>query len=520
MSATTGMAVLGSGAAAVLLFVTGANDVANALGTSIGSRALNLKQACIVASVFELLGASIIGGSVANTLGDSIVHKCYFVGPYNFVACMLAALVGAATWVALATKYSLPVSSTHAVIGGVVSCALIDGGASAVGGYKLALTALYWVISPVLGGLVSALVYHISNIFILKQNRANKRGKDAAPYLIGGTGAALALFVLLGAHAIPKLAWWIYIIVTTAIFVLGSITAKCFVVPYFTQKWNQKYSVNTLAEDLSSPETSLADEDGQNTDAQGLEVSIIECEAVATKTDPEVDKMSKMFEEASESLNQADRQDLMSGTIFKRSAVSSKSAEKWFIIPMVMTACGVSFAHGGNDIANAIGPLSEILLYTLHGSLSGSHDAAGSLWYVTLVGGLFLVLGLATWGKNVMETVGSGITRLTYSKGFAAQFGAALAVLIATIMGFPISTTAVLIGSITGVGFTSSSGKERVNYSMIGKIVLGWIVTLPIAGGLSAVFFLIARALLEKEPNWEEADPSSNCTNLIVVRSL
>ena len=152
---------------------------------------------------------------------------------------------------------------------------------------------------------------------------------------------------------------------------------------------------------------------------------------------------------------------------------------------MVLTAACVSFAHGGNDVANAVGPLNEVLLGLMQ------KDSLSELWFVPILGGIAIVLGLVIYGAKVMRTVGEKITKLSYSAGFCAQFGGAVAVLVATDMGLPISTTAVLIGAITGVGL--SEGSSNIDVRMIFKIVAGWIITLPCAGVMSLIVFLIAK---------------------------
>ena len=540
LAAATTLAGLGVASAAVLLFMTGANDVANALGTSVGSGALTLKQACVVAAVFEMLGASIVGGSVASTLGDGIAHKCQFASPVTFVACMLSALVSAAMWIAVATKYALPVSSTHAVIGGVVAGALVDGGADAVGGTMLLLTAVSWVTSPLLGGLASALVYLGSSRLVLNAPYPEQRSEQVAPFLIGGTVAVLVFFVMLGvggASVLRDIPWWGFLLLFLGMFFVFSLIAKLLVVPLVAARMDQHDRAvilkrASITNRYSNGKTNVTLVTG-NVGIDDVNLNLEEKDAstsASNKTSDDIDALNRKFDSAEMGIKE---QELASSlgespkslrTVLSPSpseaAMSppfpsnhSQCADRWFILPMVMTACCVSFAHGGNDIANAIGPLSELLLFATTGSLDGSSSATVTLWYVTPLGGLFIVLGLSTYGKNVMKTVGSGITTLTYSKGFAAQFGAAVAVLLATVLGMPISTTAVLIGSIAGVGISDGQGRKSVDLKTVGKIVAGWIVTLPIAGGLSAIIFVIVRAFLGEQSGWDVLDPRSNCTS-------
>lgn len=474
----TGLAVVASLLASGLLFVTGANDVANALGTSVGSGALTVRQACIVAGIFELLGASLVGGSVSSTLGHGITVERAFSGPLAYCSAMFGGLFGSALWVAIATKYSLPVSSTHAIIGSVVSCALIEAGTSAVGGYQLGMTVISWFSSPILGGIIAAGTYFTIRKCVLESASPTRQSIRVAPALMGLTGATLVLFVLIGGPKTirPQISWWLHTLIFLGLGLFFSGVAWAIVVPMLHRRFELQDRATILGDTARSDDTI--------TDVLNpIDTGISETIATADCPQDAEEHTGSALKQLSPTDNAAD------ATVTDGPRVIDY-AERWFGPPMIMTACCVSFAHGGNDIANAIGPLTEILLYAGFGSLDSTNTS--ELWYVTPLGGVFLVLGLVLWGQNVMKTIGEKITRLTYSKGFAAQFGAAVAVLVATVMGLPISTTAVLVGAIAGVGF--SEGANTVDTRLVGKIVIGWIVTLPIAGLFAAAIFAIARA--------------------------
>ncbi len=536
----SGLAAAACLAAAALLFFTGANDVANALGTSVGSRALTPAQAARVAAVCELLGAAVVGGSVAATLGDGVVHKCAFRGPVAYAGAMLSALVGAALWIGVATRYALPVSSTHAVVGAVVACGLLDGGPDAVGGGKVALTAASWVVSPLLGGAIAGAGYWGVRRGVLDAARPEARAERLAPLLVGGTAATLVLFVLLGAPKAvrPAWPWWVFLLVFAALLATLTGLAAWRLVPWLKRRMarQDRAAIRRRASSVASAASAASGASGAGGAAESAvtavtaggeahsgHVVLLDAEiegprgstppgtpdAATRALDAQFQAAAAAAAAAGGGAEGADSSPLSAAPpddAAGLSALTVNYAERWFVLPMIMTACGVSFAHGGNDIANAIGPLSEVLLLAVTGSLAQSEDATGTLWWVTPVGGLFIVAGLVVWGRKVMETVGEKITKLTFSKGFCAQFGAATAVLVATVLGMPISTTAVLIGAIAGVGAVGDGDGGGIDVKMVGKIVAGWVVTLPIAGGVSVAIFAIVRAAQPGEV-WQ------NCTS-------
>jgi len=456
-----GLLIVGAVLAAALLFFTGANDVANALGTSVGSGALSVRSACIIAAIFELLGSTLIGGNVSSTISSGIIDMASFSSPKVYAGAMLSALFGAGIWIAIATKFALPVSSTHSIVGAVVACALIEAGGSAVNGKELALTAASWFVSPVLGGIIAAAIHGMLRRFVLRTADPAAAAETIAPYLISFTLATLVLFVFTGLpeNMMRRQRWFVYVLVWIIVFFTACFLSICFLVPRLKARYRASRT-SALVRRVS----------------QNLELAAVVKEGGFTQV--------AAGQEEAEDEEEIDRD----GILERRSA-----AEAWFALPLIMTACCVSLGHGGNDVANAVGPLLDLIMYATTGTLD---EPATSLWYVTPIGGIFIVIGLATLGHKVMETVGKKIVALTYSKGFAAQFGAAVAVLLATDEGLPISTTSVLVGAIAGVGLSSGGSGEGVNLRMFFKILLGWIATLPIAGAFAGTLFAIARAIL------------------------
>ena len=390
--------------AAALLFVTGANDVANALGTSVGSKALTIKQASVIAAIFELAGAVLIGGSVASTLGDGIVHKCDFAGPVAFVEAMLASLVASAAWVGVATRFSLPVSSTHAIIGAVVACALLEGGTDAVGVEKLAMTALSWVVSPAIGALVAGAVYYACRVYVLESSRPIARSRELAPFLIGGTAATLALFVVIGGP--PALRPDVSTATAVAGFVVSaallSAAARCFVVPRVEGRQAPAVDVASCARRSLSGSPASKHRAVAEMSVEDAPLLVLRAHSSAAPSDA-LEKGAA--ERGAAPGGGGARHSLFRPGAKPSNAALDAAAQRWFALPMVMTACCVSFGHGGNDIANAIGPLSEVLLFSTTGLLNRAARAEAQLWWVAPVGGVFIVLGLVVWGGRVMKTV-------------------------------------------------------------------------------------------------------------------
>lgn len=313
----------------------GANDLANAMGTSVGSGALSIKQVIIIAGLFEFAGAVLFGKRVTSTIAKGIVPIDSILDPHLVAVGMLAAILAAGFWITLATFYNLPVSTTHSIVGAVLGFGLMAAYNGIIGFGDIQWTVLgkivgSWLVSPLLGALLAYLIFSIIRYFIL-------------------------------------------------------------------QKADDPYNI-----------------------------------------------------------------------------------EKKFVILQTMTACYIAFAHGSNDVANAVGPL-----YAGMNAL-GMAGISVPVWVMAL-GGIGMVLGLATWGYRVIETIGTRITELTPTRGFSAEFATASVVVIHSYSSLPISTTHTLVGSVIGVGL--AGGLAAVDLSVIGKIVVSWIVTVPIAALTSALIF-------------------------------
>lgn len=388
----------------------GANDVANAMGTSVGAKALTLKQAIIVAAVFEFAGAVLAGGEVTSTIRKGIVDAELLEGsPELLIYGMLAALLAAATWLLLATQKGWPVSTTHSIVGAVVGFAAVGLGFSSVHWDQVGTIAASWVVSPLLAGSISFFLFRTVQWLILDRSDPLDKAKRWVPAYIFLVGFILTLVTL-------------------------------------------KKGLKNLGIDLTSQQVYLA--------AAGVGVLIAIIGALFIRRIQPKEGADKEFR--------------------------FHTVERVFGILMVVTACAMAFAHGSNDVANAVGPLAAVVSVAKTGVVTQS--ASMPIW-ILLVGGVGIVVGLATLGWKVMATIGEKITHLTPSRGFAAELAASSTIVIASATGLPVSTTHTLVGAVLGVGMARGIG--AIDLRVVGKIFLSWIVTIPAGAILAVIFFYI-----------------------------
>ncbi len=395
----------------------GANDVANAFGTSVGSGSLTFRRALVLAAIFEFSGAFFAGSHVADTIKGSIVQPGIFDGnPMLFARGMLAALLAASLWLHLATFLGQPVSTTHAIIGAVIGFGVVAVGPSAVMWTKLGRIAASWFISPVIGGIIAYLLYLAIRKFILASPSPVARAKVSVPI-----AAASVCFILL----------------TT-------------ILPTF---------IRPVCAGLSAGHIQTLN----------MGASLLLSVLIAWKVHSGVSRRHREICCGSEC----------------PPATQYRLVEGWFGRLEVLTACYMSFAHGANDVANAIGPIGGIV-QAARGEVATK--AAIPLWLLAF-GGIGIVIGLATYGRKVIEAVGKKITEITPTRGFAAAFGTASTVLVCSLMGLPISTTFVLVGAVMGVGFARGFG--AIDMSVIRKIFLSWLTTIPVSAVLCAILYWV-----------------------------
>ena len=387
----------------------GANDVANAMGTSVGARALTLWQAVLVACVFEFAGAYLAGGEVTSTIRKGIIDAGVMSdNPELLVYGMIASLLAAGIWLLIASYFGWPVSTTHSIVGAIVGFAAVGIGVDAVAWGKVGSIVASWVVSPVIAGTVSFLLFTSVKRLILQTSDPFMNAKRYVPFYMFLAGFVVSMVTFLKGLKHVGL----------------SFTASESIA------WSLVFA---------------------------LVISLLGTLMLQRIDNTKKEKNGAMFD----------------------------GVERIFAVLMVFTACAMAFAHGSNDVANAIGPLAAIVSVVQ----SGGEIASKSLLppWVLLIGASGIVIGLGTLGYRVMMTVGRAITELTPSRGFAAELAAAGTVVVASGTGLPISTTHTLVGAVLGVGLARGIG--AINLGVVGKIILSWIVTLPVGAGLSILFF-------------------------------
>ncbi len=386
----------------------GANDVANAMGTSVGAKSLTFRQAVLVAAIAEFAGAVLVGGHVSDTVRKGMVDPNLFADvPMHLVYGMISALIAASIWLHIASSLGWPVSTTHSIVGAVIGFGFIAGGADAVNWGKVGFVAMSWVVSPVLGGLMAYGIFRFITIYIFDKRNPVAQSKKLVPFLV------FVVFVILAISMVYK-------------------------------------GLKNLKLDL----------DFQN----ALLISLIVGAIAFVIAKILVQKIKAV---SPDNINQ-----------------QFVSTEHIFKFLQVITAFYVAFAHGANDVANAVGPLAAVVSILNSGSVEMKVQMP--LWILTM-GGTCIVIGLLIWGMRVMETVGKKITEITPSRGFSAEFAAATVVLACSKMGLPISTTHTLVGSVIGVGL--ARGLASLNLAIIKKIVVSWFATIPFTAVLAMLLY-------------------------------
>jgi len=389
----------------------GANDVANAMATAVGARAITFKQAALIAGVLIFLGAVFVGPHVAETIKGKIVNNAVISDPIILMLGFISSLLAAAIWSTLATWKEMPISTTHSIIGALVGFGIVAGGLSSINWGCVGSVAASWVLSPISGCILAFIVFRVIVRLIFAQDDPVRSTRIVGPLIIGVTAFVMSTSLLLKTElgnmlGIAELSSALIsstvvsvVIIFLAIFFLRNIEAK-------------------LVDDYTTVEE-----------------------------------------------------------IFRKL--------------QIITSCYVAFSIGANDVANAIGPVAAIVPLASTGSMG---PIAEIPFYLLIIGGFGMAFGCLKWGYKVMKTMGDRITKLTNTRGFAVDFGGATTVLIASKLGLPISTSHTAVGAIIGVGL--ARGLDAIDLKVIKKIIISWLLTLPIAAFTSAIIFIGLIALI------------------------
>jgi PiT family inorganic phosphate transporter len=395
----------------------GANDVANAMGTSVGARAITIKQAIVIAMVFEFAGAYLAGGEVTSTIRKGIIDvesAGFSESPELLVYGMLSSLLAAGIWLLTASYFGWPVSTTHSIIGAIVGFAMVGISVDSVVWSQVWSIVASWVISPLISGTLAFMLFRSVQRLVLDTDDPFQNAKRYVPFYMFLVGFVIAMVTLVKGLSHVGLDFTFF----------------------------ESAQLATLF--------GLA--------VMGLGVFLLR----RVKEDPDENKDFQFT-----------------------------SVEKVFGVLMIFTACSMAFAHGSNDVANAIGPLAAVNSIVSSGGVFDTNSPLPT--WILLLGGVGIVVGLATLGYKVIITVGRNITELTPSRGFAAELAAASTVVMASATGIPVSTTHTLVGAVLGVGMARGIG--ALNLGVITRIITSWVVTLPVGAGLSILIFFIFRAI-------------------------
>ncbi|MCX6994786.1 MAG: inorganic phosphate transporter [Chlamydiae bacterium] len=447
----------------------GANDVANAMGTSVGSGALTIRQALIIAAVLEFCGAFFVGSHVSETIENGIINTSIFTGrPEIFIIGMLSSLLAAGVWLNIASYAGWPVSTTHSIVGAVVGFGLIIGGPTAIYWGNIISIVLSWIISPLIGGILSYVTFQFLKKKILFAEDPLLAAKKITPSLVFCVFLILTLVTLFkGIATLQALSMPESMLLALSISSLAALISHCLL--------KRVNKIQEPSSDLSEYQVHI----DLSRSLKYLEKA--QKQAVGLMQD-ELDLAAKQVKE----IFLSTKKPLPS---FQNSDYAA--VEKIFVSLQIVTACCMAFAHGANDVANAIGPLSAVITVARTGleGLKGQVPA----WILAL-GGAGIVLGLATWGWRVIETIGKKITELTPSRGFAAEFGAATTILLASKLGLPVSTTHTLVGSVLGVGLARGFG--TLNLTVVRDIFVSWVITVPVGAILAIIFYSLFSLIL------------------------
>jgi len=477
MGQETVILMLAAGFGFYMAWNIGANDVANAMGTSVGSKALTLKQAIIVAAVFEFAGAFLVGSHVTETVRKGMIDLSVFVNMKDGVNIlmygMLASLLAAGAWLQIATYFGWPVSTTHSIVGAIVGFGVVAGGVAAVSWGKVGTIAMSWVVSPLLSGTVAFVIFSIIRRVIINVPNPVEATKRWAPgfiFFVFGISTLVTLFKGLKNLKLD-------LSLTEALMYASGVGLVAAVIGWFI--------IRRMAASVSSESDVDTSITAMSLDLRAMVRRARRVQNIATEeTEGHVENIQENLESLMKLVERSEAQ------MYTRE--DFRFVEKVFGYLQILSACFVAFAHGANDVANAIGPVAAAISLAQGGMEALTEESSVPIWILGL-GGVGIVLGLSTWGWRVIETIGKKITELTPSRGFAAELAAATTIVFASKLGLPISTTHTLVGAVMGVGF--ARGIDSLNLRVIRDILSSWIVTLPAGAGLSIVFFFIIKAI-------------------------
>ena len=460
----------------IMAYGIGANDVANAFATSVGAKAITLPVALCIASVMEFSGAFLMGSHVTQTVAKGIISSTLFTDdPEDLMVAEMCALMSAAVWLIVATMMGLPVSTTHSIIGALVGCGLVARGPGAIKWSKVWEIVISWFTSPVFSGIITYLLFLFVRNVILRAKNSFERALNFFPILVAFTFAVNIFFIIYKGSPqlkLDKTPLWLGLTISIIAGIIIGVVLSFAMVPCL-----RKRSLKIAEEEKEEKEEEATPKTPTVAETEGaVKVDIEKAEKKEHHNILEKDIHAELKDEESQ--------------IYKMHQHAEKfdpRTENVFKFVQVVTATFDSFSHGANDVANSIGPFAGVIAIYLHKSIPEKSDVP--MWILAL-GGAGIVVGLATMGYKIMASIGVNLVRVTPSRGFTIEMGAAIVVLIGSRLGMPLSTTHCQVGSTVGVGLLE--GKGGINWKLFVEVFAGWVLTMVVAGGLAAGIFFFA----------------------------
>ncbi|VDN98520.1 unnamed protein product [Rodentolepis nana] len=487
------LVVVGFLIAFVSAFGLGANDVANSFGTSVGSKVLTLRQACILATICEIAGSVLLGGHVSATIRGGIIDPTQFNGTADGAVRLMqgqvSSLIGSCAWMLLATFLRIPVSATHSIVGATAGFGLVLFGIDGIQWKGIFKIVGSWFLSPVLSGLVSSTLYLIIKYTVLVKENSLEPALNTLPFLYAITIFINVFSVLFGGLKmlnLPEISIWTILGAAAGCGLAGGLAVHFIGRPIIRRKVHARlsgkgntssskktFNLSCLTQCRERMEAFFSHE----TNATGPQAAPKTETTIPPKSDADDVEMQNIQETENTATNKSSKVVGRDGQVCDR----PEEAEV-FAFAQILTATFGSFVHGGNDVANAIGPVMGLWMVATTGDVL--MKVAPKVW-ILFYGGIGISVGLWVWGRKVMQTIGHDLTEITPTTGMCIELGAAITVLIASKAGLPVSTTHCLVGSVVFVGCFRE--RQSVNWKLFVGIAFAWMVTLPVSCGISSL---------------------------------
>jgi len=514
--------VIGAFATFFAAFGIGANDVANAFATSVGSGALTIKQAVVIAAVFEFAGALFLGSNVMETVRKDIADPtCFEDNPALLMQGMMCALFSVGFWLLLASYLKMPVSTTHSIVGAIVGMTLATQSSDCVTWYEkkddwpyvggVGGIVLSWIVAPLLAYGFALVLFLIVRTTVLRSQNPFQRAFWLYPILGWCTLFTLTLFIIFKGAKSKSIAdefgdteeeqdgysTLTAIIVATVVVVI----VTPFGLPYLRNRINEEYAAkHGKGGAVSTVELGEADNKGKITDPAAITPAAIPAKPAADNADKAGDKevnrggeemkggdlISKAKGVMETMMQDVVTKDDRSKKIHANAEVFDEKTEMFFQYVQIFTVCCDAFAHGANDVANSVGPFAAIYVIYNTGVVSEDSELGDDAYWILGFGGIGIVLGLALYGYKIIQVLGTEMACVTPSRGFAIELGAVAVIIMGTRLGIPLSTTHCQVGATCGVAH--AEGRGGVNYKTLLVVVSGWVLTLVVAGCTAALF--------------------------------